>query len=144
MRVISGAIADRRTTPLEEAYGHFRLDRQGLPVSPATLRLYEPTIGRFLRRVREEHPGGAAVRGPGRGRRAAVPGGPDLDQLADLRHGLRGGGRRADHLLSGTVGPGIRGSNSPELTIEPIRRHHLADHMPPVLADSTSLSRPRW
>ena len=46
LRVISGAAADRRTTPLEEAYAHFRLDRQGLPVSPATLRLYEHTIGR--------------------------------------------------------------------------------------------------
>ena len=52
----SGAVSDRRTTPLEEAYAHFRLDRQGLPVSPATLRLYEHTIGRFLRWVRSEHP----------------------------------------------------------------------------------------
>ena len=56
MRVIQGAAAERRTTPLEEAYAHFRLDRQGLPVSPATLRLYEHTIGRFLRWVRSEHP----------------------------------------------------------------------------------------
>ena len=36
-------------------YTHFRLDRQGLPVSLATLRLYEHTIGRFLRWVRVEH-----------------------------------------------------------------------------------------
>ena len=56
LRVISGAVSDRRTTPLEEAYAHFRLDRQGLPVSPATLRLYEHTIGRFLRWVRSERP----------------------------------------------------------------------------------------
>ncbi|HXM55740.1 MAG TPA: site-specific integrase [Candidatus Dormibacteraeota bacterium] len=56
MRVISGLATERRTTPLEEAYAHFRLDRQGLPVSPATLRLYEHTIGRFLRWVRSEHP----------------------------------------------------------------------------------------
>jgi integrase len=56
LRVISGLAAERRTTPLEEAYAHFRLDRQGLPVSPATLRLYEHTIGRFLRWVRSERP----------------------------------------------------------------------------------------
>jgi len=55
MRVIQGTAAERRTTPLEEAYAHFRLDWQGLPVSPATLRLYEHTIGRFLRWVRVEH-----------------------------------------------------------------------------------------
>ena len=47
MRVISGAVSDRRTTPLEEMYAHFRLDRQGLPVSPATLRLYEHTIAQY-------------------------------------------------------------------------------------------------
>jgi site-specific recombinase XerD len=56
LRVIQGTAVERRTTPLEEAYAHFRLDRQGLPVSPATLRLYEHTIGRFLRWVRTEHP----------------------------------------------------------------------------------------
>ena len=43
----SGAVSDRRTTPLEEACAHFRLDRLGMPVSPATLRLYDHTIGRF-------------------------------------------------------------------------------------------------
>ena len=53
MRVISGTVSDRWTTPLEEAYAHFRLDRQGMPVSTATLRLYEHTIGRFLRWVRK-------------------------------------------------------------------------------------------
>ena len=56
LRVIQGTVVERRTTPLEEAYAHFRLDRQGLPVSPATLRLYEHAIGRFLRWVRDEHP----------------------------------------------------------------------------------------
>jgi integrase len=56
MRVIEGALNERRSTPLEEAYAHFRMDRQGMPVSPATLRLYEHTIGRFLRWLREHHP----------------------------------------------------------------------------------------
>jgi site-specific recombinase XerD len=56
LRVIQGTVTERRTTPLEEAYAHFRLGRQGLPVSPATLRLYEHTVGRFLRWVRTEHP----------------------------------------------------------------------------------------
>ena len=55
MRVIEGAPNERRSTPLEEAYAHFRLDRQGMPVSPATLQLYEHTIGRFLRWMREHH-----------------------------------------------------------------------------------------
>ena len=55
MRVIEGALNERRSTPLEEAYAHFRLDRQGMPVSPATLRLYEHTIGRFLRWLCEHH-----------------------------------------------------------------------------------------
>jgi hypothetical protein len=41
---------------LSRRYTHFRLDRQGLPVSPATLHLYEHAIGRFLPWVRSEHP----------------------------------------------------------------------------------------
>jgi len=56
LRVIQGTAAERHATPLEEAYAHLRLDRQGMTVSPATLRLYEHTIGRFPRGVRAEHP----------------------------------------------------------------------------------------
>ena len=56
MRVINGALAERRPTPLLEAYQHFRLDRQGLPVSPATLRLYDHTVGVFLRWLAEPCP----------------------------------------------------------------------------------------
>ena len=56
MKVIQGALQERRPTRIEEAYAHFRLDRQGMPVSPGTLRLYEHTVGRFLRWLRERHP----------------------------------------------------------------------------------------
>jgi site-specific recombinase XerD len=56
VKVIQGALNERRPTPIEEAYAHFRLDRQGMPVSPGTLRLYEHTVGRFLRWLRERHP----------------------------------------------------------------------------------------
>jgi integrase len=56
MKVIQGALQERRPTPIEEAYAHFRLDRQGMPVSAGTLRLYEHTVGRFLRWLRQQHP----------------------------------------------------------------------------------------
>jgi integrase len=55
MRVIQGTATDRRPTPLEEAYAHFRLDRQGLPVSPRTLGFYDDKIGGFLAWLRREH-----------------------------------------------------------------------------------------
>jgi hypothetical protein len=45
MKVIQGIATDRRPSPLKDAYLHFRLDRQGLPVPPRTL-------GRVLGRVR--------------------------------------------------------------------------------------------
>jgi hypothetical protein len=48
--------SELRPSRIEEAYAHIRLDRQGDPVSVGTLKLYEHTIGRFLRWLRSEHP----------------------------------------------------------------------------------------
>jgi hypothetical protein len=62
MRVIQGTATDRRPSPLEEAYSHFRLDRQGLPVSPRTLGFYDDKIGGFLAWLRKEHTGSDASR----------------------------------------------------------------------------------
>jgi hypothetical protein len=39
------------STPLMEAYAHFRLDRQAIPCSKATMLTYEYTLGAFLRWV---------------------------------------------------------------------------------------------
>ncbi len=39
-----------------EAYAHFRLDRQAMPCSKATMLTYEYTLGAFLRWVVREHP----------------------------------------------------------------------------------------
>ena len=60
MRVIQGHLAEsepHRTSAIEAAYQHFRLDKQGSLVSPKTLRHYEWTIRPFLRWLDEEHPG---------------------------------------------------------------------------------------
>src|ERR1700674_62358 len=60
VRVIQGRLADvepHRTSAIEAAYRHFRLDKQGSLVSPKTLRLYESMIRPFLRWLDEEHPG---------------------------------------------------------------------------------------
>ena len=60
MQVINGAIAKRHQssapTPLIDAYAHFRLDRQSIPCSKATMLTYEYTLGAFLRWVAREHP----------------------------------------------------------------------------------------
>ncbi|HUZ88032.1 MAG TPA: hypothetical protein VNF26_13890 [Candidatus Baltobacterales bacterium] len=60
MQVIDGAPARRHgpaaPTPLMEAYAHFRLDRQAIPCSKATMLTYEYTLGAFLRWVAREHP----------------------------------------------------------------------------------------
>lgn len=59
MRVIQGQLAElepHRTSAIEAAYQHFRLDKQGNLVSPKTLRHYEWTIRPFLRWLAEEHP----------------------------------------------------------------------------------------
>jgi hypothetical protein len=39
-----------------EAYAHFRLDRQAIPCSKATMLTYEYTLGAFFRWVAREHP----------------------------------------------------------------------------------------
>src|SRR5260370_16339745 len=59
VRVIQGRLAEsepHRTSAIEAAYQHFRLDKQGSLVSPKTLRHYEWTIRPFLRWLDEEHP----------------------------------------------------------------------------------------
>ncbi len=60
MQVIDSALARRHgssaATPLMEAYAHFRLDRQAIPCSKATMLTYEYTLGAFLRWVAREHP----------------------------------------------------------------------------------------
>lgn len=60
MQVVNGALAKRHEshapTPLMEAYADFRLDRQAIPCSRATMLTYEYTLGAFLRWVAREHP----------------------------------------------------------------------------------------
>jgi site-specific recombinase XerD len=59
VRVIQGRLAETepyRTSAIEAAYQHFRLDKQGSLVSPKTLQHYEWTIRPFLRWLNEEHP----------------------------------------------------------------------------------------
>ena len=56
MKVIHATAMDRRPSPLQDAYMHFRLDRQGLPVSPRTLGFYDEKIGAFLAWLGQEHP----------------------------------------------------------------------------------------
>ena len=41
MRVLQGALEPRQRSTLETAYEHFRLERQGDLVSPATLENYD-------------------------------------------------------------------------------------------------------
>ena len=51
VRVIQGRLTEsetHRTSAIEAAYQHFRLDKQGSLVSPKTLRHYEWTIRPFL------------------------------------------------------------------------------------------------
>jgi site-specific recombinase XerD len=59
VRVIQGPLAEtepHRTSAIEVAYQHFRLDKQGSLVSPKTLQHYEWTIRPFLRWLDDEHP----------------------------------------------------------------------------------------
>ena len=59
VRVIQGRLAEiepHRTSAIEAAYQHFRLDRQGSLASPKTLRHYEWMIRPFLRWLALEHP----------------------------------------------------------------------------------------
>ena len=59
VRVIQGRLAEsdpHRTSAIEAAYQHFRLDKQGSLVSPKTLRHYEWTIRPFLNWLDEVHP----------------------------------------------------------------------------------------
>ncbi|MDQ6792119.1 MAG: hypothetical protein M3075_15965, partial [Candidatus Dormibacteraeota bacterium] len=49
MRVLQGALEPRQRSGLEAAYGHFRLERRGYLVSPATLENYDYLLQRFLR-----------------------------------------------------------------------------------------------
>ncbi len=58
VRVIQGRLAEsepHRSSAIEAAYQHFRLDKQGSLVSPKTLRHYEWTIRPFLRWLDDEH-----------------------------------------------------------------------------------------
>jgi len=60
VHVIQGRLAEsepHRTSAIEAAYQHFRLDKQGSLVSPKTLRHYDGMIRPFLRWLEEEHPG---------------------------------------------------------------------------------------
>jgi len=60
VRVIQGRLAEvepHRTSAIEAAYQHFRLDRQGSLASPKTLRHYEWMIRPFLRWLSSERPG---------------------------------------------------------------------------------------
>jgi hypothetical protein len=56
MKVIHGTRTERRPSPLEDTYLHFRLDRQGLPVSPRTLGFYDEKVGAFLAWLAQEQP----------------------------------------------------------------------------------------
>jgi hypothetical protein len=49
MRVLQGALEPRQRSGLEAAYEHFRLERQGDLVSPATLENYDYLLHPFLR-----------------------------------------------------------------------------------------------
>lgn len=55
MRIIHGTTTQRRPSPLEEVYAHFRLDRQGMPVAPRTLGFFDEKVGAFLAWLRREH-----------------------------------------------------------------------------------------
>src|SRR5260370_25551330 len=58
VRVIQGRLAEsepHRSSTIEAAYQHFRLDKQGSLVSPKTLRHDEWTIRPFLRWLDDEH-----------------------------------------------------------------------------------------
>jgi integrase len=60
--VLDGSGRPDGRTPLESAYDHFRLERQGNLCSPATLEHYDYMVLPFLRWVREQRP---EVRRPG-------------------------------------------------------------------------------
>ena len=66
VRVIQGRLAEvepHRTSAIEAAYQHFRLDRQGSLASPKTLRHYEWMIRPFLRCYRRSTLASIASRG---------------------------------------------------------------------------------
>lgn len=56
MRVIQGTAERHRQSPIEAAYDHFRLDRQGNLVSANTLQHYHYLVGPFFGWLREAHP----------------------------------------------------------------------------------------
>jgi integrase len=56
MRVLQGVLEPRGPSGLEAAYEHFRLDRQGDLVSPATLENYDYLIQPFLRWLASQWP----------------------------------------------------------------------------------------
>ncbi len=56
IRVIQGTRQGRRKTPLEDAYGQFRLERQGNGVSPATLKAYDYHLEGFFAWLARERP----------------------------------------------------------------------------------------
>jgi hypothetical protein len=53
MTVLQGGAKDRRRSPVEAAYEHFRLERQGNLVSAATLQNYDDMVVPFLARAEE-------------------------------------------------------------------------------------------
>lgn len=56
LRVLSGQPQPVGRTPLESAYDHFRLERQGNLCSPATLQHHDNMVLPFLRRLHQERP----------------------------------------------------------------------------------------
>jgi hypothetical protein len=56
MRVIQGTAERHRQSPVEAAYDHFRLDRQGNLVSANTLQHYHYLGRPFFGWLREAHP----------------------------------------------------------------------------------------
>ena len=56
MRVIHGGEQGPRRTALEDAYDHFRLERQGNRVSPKTLKAYDYHLGLFFAWLHRERP----------------------------------------------------------------------------------------
>lgn len=56
MRVIEGSPQVRRRTPLQDAYEHFRLERQGNRASHHTLNAYDFHVGGLLKWLAVEYP----------------------------------------------------------------------------------------
>ena len=48
MTVLQGGVRERRRSPVEAAYEHFRLERQGNLVSPTTLQHYDDMVLPFI------------------------------------------------------------------------------------------------